>query len=83
MYQAIQLDVAVEAGVGRHKVQQASKCTRIKKEANVESGDCDQKKLENNEQCRRPGAGEEVVKSEVVDHFCLNLLKIKLLGPSY
>ena len=33
--------------------QQARECTRMKTEANVESGTCSSEKLENNELCRK------------------------------
>ena len=39
--------------------QQARECTTMKKEAGVETGDCGKEKLENNELCRRSGAGDE------------------------
>ena len=39
--------------------QQARECTNMKNEAGVESGACNQEKLETNELCRSSGAGEE------------------------
>ena len=40
-------------------IQQARECTKMKKEADAESGACGQEKIENIELCRSSGAGEE------------------------
>ena len=75
--------------------QQARVCTRMKKEADVESDARGQEKLENNELCRRSGAGEEVEKAQLSSYSrvqvlvrserggrpLLSLPKLKLLGP--
>ena len=61
--------------------QQGRECTKMKKEAGVESGACGQNKLENNEPCRSSGAGEELVRRATTSSVLYLSAKTKAPGP--